>query len=372
MSRSGLSLEILTTNDANRWNATLKEIGKYDFFHLAAFHKLAEMRGEGSPVMPVYRERDYILAFPLLLRDIEIAGIPTDLKDATSIAGLAGPVASARTPIDVIERFHQELQNFFEQSSIIAIYSRLNPLLNQPALLAGYGEVVEIGVTQSIDLTPPPDVQFSRYKRFHRRNIKRLQSLGFTCEKVGIEYLDDFIRIYTDTMKRCNADQAYYFDKSYFEFLFSEMSDVIHFFICKDQETVVSVGICSACNGIIQGYLAGTATEYLPLAPSKLVYDAIRRWGNEIGANTFHLGGSVGGRKDSLYDFKMGFGAQEHVYSTWRHIADQKSYNSLCLDVWQQAGEKQDTSYFPSYRHPKLKVNHIQKPYGGVIHAGSK
>ena len=360
MSKSRLSLEILTTNDANSWNETLREIGEYDFFHLAAFHKLAEMRGECSAVMPVYREGDHILAFPLLLRDIKTDGIATGLRDATSVPGLAGPVASARTPIDVIKRFHQELQNFFEQNKIITIYSRLNPLMKQPELLEGYGEVVEIGVTQSIDLTQPPDVQVARYRRDHRKDIKQLKRMGFTCEKVGTEYLDDFLRIYTDTMKRLNADQAYYFDKSYFEFLFHEMSDVMHLFICMDdQKTVACVDICTSCSGIIQGHMAGTAAEYLPLAPSKLVYDAIRVWGNEIGANTFHLGGSVGGRKDSLYDFKMGFGAQEHVYSTWRHIADQKSYDNLCGIAEQQAGKEQNTSYFPKYRNTFLSLTAI-------------
>ena len=357
MSKSRSSLEILTTNDANRWNETLKEIGVYDFFHLAAFHKLAEMRGECSAVMPVYREGDYILAFPLLLRDIEIDGIATGLKDATSVPGLAGPVASARTPIDVIKRFHQEMQNFFEQNNIITVYSRLNPLLNQPELLEGYGEVVEVGVTQSIDLTPPPEVQFARYRSDHRRTIRRLQSMGFTCEKVGIDYLDDFLRIYIDTMHRLNADRAYFYERSYFEFLFREMGDVLHLFICKDdQENVTSVDLCSECNGIIQGHLAGTAAEYLPLAPSKLVYDAIRIWGNKIGANTFHLGGSLGGRKDSLYEFKMGFGAQEHVYSTWRHIADQKSYDYLCDIAEQKAGKEQNASYFPKYRNTFLSL----------------
>lgn len=352
------SLEICTTENANCWNEILKEIGEYDFFHLAAFHKLKEMRGEGSAVMLVYREGNYMMAFPLLLRNVDLPFLgETDLKDATSVAGLAGPVASTPDlPDDVKKRFHQHLQDFFEQNNILTVYSRLNPLMNQPALLEGYGEVVEIGVTQAIDLTSPPDVQFARYRRNHRRDIKRLQSSGFVCEKVGVKYLDDFMHVYIDTMNRLDADEAYFFEKSYFKYLMQEMSDVMHLFICRDGETVTSGILCSACNGIIQSYFGGTASEYIKLAPAKLLYDAIRVWGNGIGAKTFHMGGSIGGKRDSLSDYKMGFGAREHVYSTWRHVVDQNTYNNICQASWQQADEKPDTSYFPSYRHPDLTL----------------
>ena len=351
-------LEAIKTDDADCWDETLKEIGEYDFFHLAAFHRLAEMRGEGSAALLVYRESSYIMAFPLLLRNIDLPFLEkTDYKDATSVKGLAGPVAStADLPDDVKKRFHQHLQDYFEQNHILSVYSRLNPLMKQPALLKGYGEVVEIGVTVSIDLTPPPDVQFARYRKDHKYNIKRLQKMGFVCERAGIEGLDDFMPVYIETMNRLNADEVYYYDKSYFEYLLREMPDVMCLFICKDGEKVVSIKICAECNGIVESYLSGTTAEYLKLAPAKLINDEMRIWANEIGAKTLHLGGSVGGRRDSLYEYKMGFGGQEHVYSTWRHIVDQEKYNAFCQEAWQKAGEKLDDSYFPSYRNPFLSM----------------
>ena len=350
------SFDVLTTSNADRWDETLEEIGEYDFFHLAAFHKLCEMSGEGSPVMPVYREDDHIMAFPLLIRDIELQGNSTGLKDATSVPGLAGPIASSQTPVDVINKFHQELQDYFEQNNIVAVYSRLNPLFNQPELLEGYGEVVEIGITQSIDLTPPPEDQYMRYRRSHKYEIKRLKDKGFICDRSGVEYLDDFIRIYYETMKRLGAEEGYFHDKSYFEYIMREMPDISHLFICRDGENVASAVLCMHCKGIIQLFLAGTTADYIRLSPSKLMYNTVREWGNEIGARVLHMGGSIGGRKDSLYEFKMGFGAQENVYSTWRHIADQKAYEYLCDIAEQQAGEEQNTSYFPKYRNPFLSL----------------
>ena len=352
------SLEICTNENTNHWNDTLKEIGEYDFFHLAAFHKLAEMHSEGNAVMPVYREGNYMMAFPLLIRDV---GLPflgeTDIKDATSVAGLAGPVASTPDlPDDVRKRFHQQLQDYFEQNNILTVYSRLNPLMDQPALLDGYGEVVEIGVTQAIDLTPPPDVQYMRYRKSHRQQIRKLKEKGFVCEKVGIEYLDDFMRIYIETMNRVNAVKGYYHDRSYFEYLLREMPDVMCIYICRDSETVVSAKVCAACNGIVESFLSGTVSEYLPMAPAKLLTDAVRMWGNEIGAKILHMGGSAGGKRDSLSEYKMGFGAQEHVYSTWRHIVDQEKYNDYCRKAWQKVGEEPNLSYFPSYRHPSLNM----------------
>ena len=349
-------IETLTTIDSKSWDNTLKEIGEYDFFHMSGYHRLAELRGEGRAEMLVYREGNYVVAFPLLLRKIKPMDDKLNFVDATSVAGLAGPISSAPLPDKTRKRFHEYLQDYFEQNNIVSVYSRLNPVMNQPELLKGYGEVVEIGVTQSIDLTPPPEVQYARYRKSHRHNIRRLKRMGFVCEIVGVEYLDDFMRIYIQTMDKLNANKAYYYDKSYFEFLLREMSDVMCLFICRDGENLASAKICSSCCGIVESYLSGTANEYLPLAPAKLLTDAIRIWANDIGAKTFHMGGSVGGRRDSLSDYKMGFGAREHVYSTWRHVIDQKAYDYLCNEAFLQAGGEPKAQYFPKYRNPFLTL----------------
>ena len=352
-------VEILSTRDDGHWNEILEEAGHYDFHHLPSYHRLAEMRGEGDAFMVAYREGKHVIALPLLLRDIDLATAPTlqgaGYKDASSVHGYVGPVASAQTPADVARHFADSLQEFYESHDVVSAFSRLHPLIDQSSLLREYGETVDIGVTTSIDLTVPSDVQIARYKKGHRYETTRLRKLGFTCEQAGLEHLDDFVRIYQRAMRELDADPFYHYDKAYFEDLIGEMSDAIHLFVCKDGDQIACVGLFGACCGIIQYHLAGTVAEYRRLAPMKLMLDTVRVWANEMGAHTFHLGGGVGAKRDSLYEFKMGFCGREHVYSAWRHVVNRAAYADLCCAARRSSDAEPDGSYFPVYRHPVLR-----------------
>jgi hypothetical protein len=346
-------VEVFTTGDETGWIDVLEEVGDYHFVHMPAFHRLAEIRGEGKAVMPVFREEGFTAAFPMLLRDIDIPGVSSGggLKDATSVSGFAGPlVSSENIPENIRQSLLQQLHSFLEQEKVVAAFSRLNPVLNQSAFLEGYGQIVERGVTLAIDLTIPQEEQFARYIRNHRQDVKSLRKNGFTCEEAGTEYLDEFTRIYCDTMQRVQAEDLYCYEKSYHEYLLREMPDVMHLFICKDGNTTASVMMFACCRGIAEAYLAGTASEYLRFSPAKLIFDTVRIWACEAGAKVLHLGGGVGAARDSLYNFKLGFGAEERVYATWRHIIDQNTYDDLCRVARSRTGGDPDNNFFPQYR----------------------
>ena len=350
-------LEVLNTGDTGRWNEVLDETGVYDFYHLPAFHHLAEIHGEGAAVMPVFREKGYVVAMPVLIRDIlipSVADVGDGLKDATSVCGFVGPSASPLIPDDVKAHFQETIHDYLDQSKIVTVYNRLNPLTTPQSLLEGFGEISQVGVTISIDLSVTSEERFSRYRKDHRKDIRRLKREGFACEKVGMECLDDFLCIYRDTMDRVQASSDYYYDKSYFEYLLSEMTDTVHLFICRVDGEVASAYMVTDSGGIIGGYLSGTSDKYTSLGLSKLLYDEICDWGSERDASVFHVGGGVGAQRDSLYDFKMGFGGREHIYSTWRHVVNPKMYDELCRESIKSVGITPKEPYFPIYRHPTL------------------
>lgn len=353
--RSQLSLEVMRPPEAAQWDEALAEAGPHDFHHLAAYHKLAEIRGEGEGYLLVMRTQRATIAFPLLLRKINIPSVvdaSEGLKDATSVYGYAGPVASGDVDEEDLKQFHREVQAFFEQERVVTAFSRLHPLLNQGPLLQDYGQVVESGVTLSVDLTVPPDLQFARYRKIYRREIRQLRKMGLTCEIVGREDLEECFNIYNQTMDRVHAEPTYYFGRDYFDFLLSEMPGVFHLFACKVDGEIACAGLVGLCNGIIQQHLACTSAKHLHLSPSRLMYDVVREWGNERGARFYHLGGGVGGTRDSLYRFKAGFGGDEYKFTTWQHVVNGADYHELCQAITHIPGSTVDASYFPVYRQP--------------------
>lgn len=348
--------DILNAADDSRWRAVLDRVQEHDFCHLPAFHRLAERCGQGTARLLVLQHGDVTIAFPVLLRDIPLAisaGLNTARKDVTSVYGYAGPVSSPRVvPADLRCEFLHFLADFLQDHGVVSAFSRLHPLLPQIGLLAGHGEVRPVGWTLSLDLGQSEQEQWSGYRRNHRQDIKKLLEMGVVCEEVGAERLDDFIAMYYTTMDRVGAASQYYFSPGYFERLLADLPGVAHLFLCTQGNVPIAGGIFTLCRGIVQWYFSGTCAEYGGPPPTKLLFEVVRKWANQMGAHTIHLGGGVGGAKDSLYHFKTGFTHREHVYAVWRCIVDQAAYDDLCCGARARSRVEVDDAFFPRYRHP--------------------
>ena len=354
---------ILTTQDRTDWEATLSEVGQYDFYHLPSYHKLAELSGEGKAHLLVYRESGYTIIFPMLMHSIRDTAGLEDLGDnwydGTSVYGYPGPVHSGKVvPDNVRQRFLAALEQFLTDQAVVCAFSRLHPLLYETDLLEGYGTVLDLAPTISIDLTASPEEQVGRYRKTTRNEIRQLERRGLSCvEDETEECWHEFVSIYYETMERVNARVDYYFSKEYFRYLRRSMASIFHLFVCQDEDNVACAGLFTLCNGIIQYHLSGICSEYLG-SPSlyRLLIDSVRKWGNEVGAHTFHLGGGIGSKRDSLFEFKRSFSKREHPFSVWQHIVNREVYRELFNLRCSRAQKIPTDSYFPMYRHPEFST----------------
>ena len=331
------------------WKGALSEVMHHDFHHLPGYHRLAEERGEGGGLLFTYREGGYLIGLPLLLRAIDHA-LPDGWSDATSVYGYGGPVAShEQMPRPVIDRFQHALRSELEARRVVAVFSRLHPLIPQEHLLIGLGEVAALGLTVSVDLTLPLAEQWAGYSKKCRRAISKAREAGVVCiHDRERRYRDQWVEIYQETMRRVNAPRSYFLDDSYFERLAQELGDILNLFVALVGDQVVAAGLYTICDGIAQAHLGGMRTEFGKISPSRILDDTARIWAFERGARVFHLGGGVGGREDSLFRYKAGFSARRHRFSTWKWIVDPHAYRLL---VAKRAVHDQPLSdYFPAYR----------------------
>jgi len=348
-------IEVMSLKDTTRWAQILTTLSKYDVYHLPEYHALAETCDEGEAILFVYRDSDCTVAFPLLLRNIEISlgdSGADQWRDATSVYGYPGPIMKGSMTERSRNGFQSALNQFLLDQHIVAVFSRLNPLLHQTKILTGYGQTQQVGTTLSIDLTLTEIEQLARYRKGHRYDIKRLIKSGYDCCEANDCELEDFITIYTQTMSRVDATPYYFFSKQYFDGLLHDMSGSVKLFTCKHDGIIACAALFSLCGCIVQYHLAGTREEYLQMAPMKLLLDYVRQWGIQQGAHTFHLGGGVGGENDSLFSFKRGFTDREHKFSVWKHIVSPDVYDLLYNYKCNQTGIFPEDTYFPSYRNP--------------------
>lgn len=357
-----MALEVLSLAESEKWHDVLDTCTLFDFYHCPYYHEISVTNDRYEPNLLVYQEGEYTIAIPLVIRPVnEIDGLGSyDLSDATSVYGYAGPLASHESvPERVIKNFHDGLEAHFKDRGIVCAFSRLHPLISQQHLLEGFGSVVPLGQTISIDLSLPPDEQYSRYRRNHKGDIRKLRQIDLRWVKDDeCEHLDDFVRAYHNNMKRVHAQEEYFFDKTYFTKILNATDFEMHLFVCLLDDKLACGGLFSLCNGIVQAWLAATEDEYLKIAPMKLLFDEARIWANEVGASCFHLGGGRGAGEDSLFRFKAGFSNTRQDFCIWEVVSLAKEYHEISAKKISQGKEENSdpfkSHYFPVYRrlHP--------------------
>lgn len=371
------TVEVIPCTASSQWNGVLELCSQYDFYHTAGYHLLHQLNSGDDGILIVFQEGEHIAAFPLLKRSLaQLEGLNDILAgycDATSVYGYGGPVTNHDwRDRAFVANFSRALENVLREFRIVSVFSRLHPLMENDAGLV-VGEIAEVGQTVSIDLTIPEDKQFRNYRRDHRYNITRARRSGMLAyNDAAWAHYGDFLHLYDVTMCRVKASDEYLFRREYFDELRAALGSNLNLFVVKSGSSVLSAGLFTRVGDIIQFHLSGSASDQMELAPSKMLIDSVRLWGNAEHAKVFHLGGGVGCREDSLYKFKAGFSDRRHKFKVWKHV--------LIPDLYQLATEQRqtwllsqglkfrDNGFFPLYRSPLVdsaaneNMHDAQKP----------
>ena len=353
-------LTVVDAHDDTAWSDVLTRVQRHDFHLLAGYHRVAERR-EGKAALFVHRAVDHLIALPLLLRPVDV-NEPDGLQDATSVYGYAGPVAShEHLPQSVVRAFQEELREELGRRRVVAVFSRLHPLFEQRELLAGLGEIRTVGQTVSVDLSLPLEEQWAGYSKKCRRIIRRAQEAGVVCfEDRDDSFRSEWAGMYAETMERVGASSLHQFDAAYFDCLADELGSTLRLFVARAGERTAAAGLYTICDGIVQAHLGASRTEFAKLSPTRLLDDTARRWAAEAGARVFHLGGGVGGRQDSLFQYKAGFSDRRHEFTTWRWVLDPSAYAALAARHLLAAGRGEgggaSDDFFPAYRRPPTPI----------------
>lgn len=354
----------LTTADEAAWHRVLAECAPYDCYHLPRYHRLAELQGEGTARLFVYRRDGHTIALPLLIRSLDgHPGAHPGWCDAATVYGYAGPIASpGPLPRGAVAGFQSTLARALNELQVVSVVARLNPFLPQRPMLLGLGRCVSLRRTVSIDLTLPPDVQRAKYRKNHKSGVNRLRRMQVACVRdEDRHYLTDFISIYHETMERVEARPSYYFSPEYFHSLLDSLGPKVQLFVCLHEERPISAGLFFECCGIVQYHLGGTVNDALTMAPMKQLLDAVRLWGTERGCKVFHLGGGASARDDDpLLHFKRGFSDREHDFEVWQWILMPEAFRAICQGQEHHNRRRglrcADANFFPAYRSPTVPV----------------
>ncbi|HEY3373559.1 MAG TPA: hypothetical protein VGK02_00645 [Candidatus Aquicultor sp.] len=347
-----MTAEFITPDD-KRWVKFLEQT-TYDFYHLPEYVELTAQYEGGMPVAFYAEAGDYKFLAPLLIRGVPaVLEAPHQWYDAASPYGYPTPLITPFADAPALDSFFRSFKEVGVQSGIVSAFFRLHPLLSLPTeQMAQYGLLVAHGQTVYIDLSQSMEELWTQKDRDHKRDIKRLVGAGFSARIDDWDLYDSFIAHYRETMERVSASESYFFPNSYFYDFKSVLGSACHLCsVLTDDGNVASSVLFTTVNGIVQYHLSATLGAYNKLAPSKLAFETACIWSKEHGNKYAHLGGGVGGKKDSLFRYKSGFSKRRADFYTFRMILEGQRYADL-TNRWRNRVQPEGLSddFFPDYR----------------------
>lgn len=322
--------------EPQRWDEVLRAAGVTDVYYSHGFVKASAALVDAEPVLlRLGGDAGEVLLACLLRRD------PTDV---VTPYGYGGPVGAGDAP--PLDRFPAAYQAWCERRGVISSFLVFHPLLanaESPAS-AGFRRIPLAG-TVAWPLRAP-DLLAGMHKH-HRRLVRRAQSAGYdVAVDPAPADLAEFAAVYEQTMRRAGASPFYFFPQGYWEALAAGVK-LVRVDVRDGGELLASV-LGMGEPPWLHYHLGGATDAARGTGASHLALYSLACWGRGHGFETLHLGGGVGGRDDSLLEFKLRFAPEGRVgVAIGKAVHDRAGYLRLS-----GTAEVDWDAFFPAYREP--------------------
>jgi serine/alanine adding enzyme len=325
------------------WDALLAELGCDDAYLSRAYVESACILDSGRPAFVHADGPGGEVAFGCIVREIPGAD---GLRDVTTPYGFSGPVASGPDP--PVERFWALYEEWADANAVVSTFVRFHPLAENPRHAPPGGRLERLADAATWRLDRGGDL-FAEMHRSHRNKCRKARAAGV---EVALETaptkLDDFLALHEDTMRRRGASAFYFFPSAYWDALAAGFGDRLVRLDARLDGELVASELCLAGPRWLHYHMGVTSEAGRAVgAANVLVYEAAR-WAREAGLEQLNLGSGLGGRKDSLWEFKQRF-SPDPGREFWiaKLVHDEDAYARLAGDAANRDG------FFPAYREPR-------------------
>ena len=331
--------------DDPEWDFRIKRYD-YDVYHSSAYVRSTLAMDAGQPFLISVQLGDSELLLPLIRRQIG----STAHWDAQSPYGYGGWLSrSGSTETDFDTTFESALE-YLRDAGCVSVLLRTHPLLNSsiPSVLTHPPWSI-CTPTVAMDLSSGPDIVWTGVRAGVRRDVRRTLDHGLLFRReIGPVDLSSFAEIYLAHMVGIEADHFYRFSSGYFSGLAQLLaSDCEWHWVERDGEILATSLVLT--NGERAHYhLAASTEEGLRSGAAKVLIVSSALDLQERNHRWFHLGGGRGGREDSLFDFKRGFGSLRHEFRSFGVILDPIHYEEIVAS--RGVAPSQHSGRFPGYR----------------------
>lgn len=282
-----------------------------------------------------------------------VSGGEEDVCDLTTAYGYGGPFAWNISPLSR-ELFWRQFEAWARTERVVFAFARLGLFPERQIAFDGDVEVLAPNIVRTLELS---EEQLCRdYHHRARQNLNRTRrcNLRFEVDRTG-ERLDEFLEVYTSTMKRRGALDQYYFPRSFFESIVRDLSGSMMFFHVLSGGRVVSTELVLLSRDHAYSYLGGSLPEAFDLRANVLLKHEAFLWLRDNGWKAVILGGGYRGAPGVL-EYKRSLAPRGQV----PFRIGTKTYDAVEVERLAEARRRWETGqgrtwvpeskYYPVYR----------------------
>jgi hypothetical protein len=330
-----MMLQLLTINEYLDISSSL-DYSRADIFYLPEYLKVSQFI-EPHPIrVAVWRSNQSVIIYPYLLRSIPNQlladlNIKDMLYDTHSVFEFGGPLCiNGESTLKEWEQFNLSWIEYCQSQKIITDTVDLHPFLDSvPNCL--FQTFQKNAATAYVNFSEETREVYDIFTPNARRNIKLAQKAFITVsETSNSEFIQGFVKLYYETMRRVGASKYYYFPYIYFEQLLQSMHDKAKLFVAVDIAGEMVGGLILLLHSKFAHYfLGGWNIEFSKQRVNYLLMFSAIQWAKNHGFQIFHLGSG----QRSLLDYKMKFANRKRDLNIGFNIYNPGLYSKLLSTI---------------------------------------
>lgn len=304
-------MEVINVDEKEKWNAIIMGFPKWDIYYLVEYAKSFQIHGDGNPIL-IYIEFDSCkMAYVMMENDIsqcrQFAGHLPEGKyfDWTTPYGYGGPLFEGEITDQWMNKALEQIEEYAQNNHIVSQFFRCHPLLQNQKYMESVSQVVCLKKTVYID-TSTKDIILSNMTTNGRNMFRKAEKSGVRIISDTGERIKEFIDIYKMTMDNRRAEEYYYFDQQYFDYLKGNLYKNMIIFYALYEEKIISAAIFFYNERYMHYHLSGTLRQYNCFGATNMLLTEAAFWAAQKGIVQLHLGGGTD-VEDSLLRFKKHF-----------------------------------------------------------------
>ncbi len=345
-------LKVFTIEQAREWDDIVDSFQQRDAYYYSGYQKAFMLHGDGQPMLFYYENGSTRAINVAMKRDIAKDNRFEDLQenkyfDLATPYGYGGFIVEG----DNLDNLNSEYLEYCKNNSIISEFVRFHPVLDNKEKVKNMYDVIELGSTITMDISDK-DLIWQNIHSKNRNVIRKAAREGVIIHNGNDKELyDAFIEMYNKTMDKNAADSYYYFEKAFYDSIRENFADKSTLFYAMFDNKIIAMSIILFSNTGMHYHLSASDMEYRDKAATNLLLYEAACWGNDRGYKTFHLGGGVGSKEDSLYSFKKAFNKNSNTrFAIGKKIFDKDVYEQLVETRKREYSFDKESSFFPLYR----------------------